>query len=285
MNNWWPYPIEFLPVVRSAGRKLRLVAHAGNACALKYVPPLTLKEQQLPLPKECIFILGRVLDQGVKHFEIPKNMREPLDQIAINLKVREYTQPFPAVVVKCGDEYHFVVVERNRLFISTHAARNGITTLDYMSCCDPEAVLEDRLNAPNVMDHVQGKVIATDEFYRQHRFRATLNFLLVCSMEGVLGQRTKIPKHFKSNTVRRKLAGNTYKPQNIGLLRERYGTPQNPAPHLQGIGKRPHWRRAHWRRVAVGKGRIDRELRFFPAMFIHRELIGGLDSTDTNYKV
>lgn len=32
---------------------------------------------------------------------------------------------------------------------------------------------------------------------------------------------------------------------------------------------RPHWRRGHWRRVAVGKGRTDREYRFIKPVFVN----------------
>ncbi len=53
--------------------------------------------------------LSAILAEGPKLFEIPGDMVADLNQIDIPLSFDEYCQPFPALIVKCGNEYQYVV--------------------------------------------------------------------------------------------------------------------------------------------------------------------------------
>lgn len=203
MYPWWPkvMPVELAPVFRTLGRKARY----GELTVLTDVPaglsnhsrPLTfggdlsLKEQGLlrRTPGEIAFLLGKVLADGVKYFEIPSGF-EALNEIEIPLSVRDYVQPFPAVVVKADKEHHLVVQDSSSLFIGTFDDTMLTGNCEWLNMFSPERSIESYLTDQLVVAGLPGMdcsvVLHEPEALNHHRFRATLNFLLICTMEGVL---------------------------------------------------------------------------------------------------
>jgi hypothetical protein len=213
---------------------------------------------------------------------------QAMEEIELPLKVADYVQPFPSLVVKTGGEYHFVLVERHVLRIGAFTTKG-----EYESCTmmNLERTIESYLGDPKVIttipldDHREAHVMRHEpEMIPAHRFRATLNFLLLCTMEGVVAEKVKLPEHLKRNPIARLAKPQLYRPQDIELLRKRYDRDVRPEDSGTGTPNRPHWRRAHWRRARVGVGHNERRLVFVRACFIHKELMGGsFENTAATY--
>lgn len=301
MFPWWPktLPFDLIPVFRSLGRK----AVYGDAttrddlpaCISNVTRPLTfgddlsLKEQGLlrRCPSDVVYLLGRVLADGVKYFEIPSDF-QALNEIEISLSVKDYVQPFRSVIVKAGEEYHLIAHGSSSLCIGAFDPGGNV---DWANMFGAERSIESYLTDPLIVTSIPktdySAVVHAPDGMKHHRWRATLNFLLICTMEGVLSCETKVPSRLKRHHLARLAKPNVYRPQNIELLKRQYSSAIKPheVGDIVGSMKRPHWRRAHWRRVAVGVGRTERQLRFIRASFIHKDLIRAVDDTTSTYKV
>ena len=307
MFPWVPrhIPADFIPVFRTLGRKMKWADHTHIRTDLPdfisnvtrqmcFGDNLSLKEQQLLRYSDPtnVYCLGKVLADGVKMFELPSDFLA-LDEIEIPLMVRDYAQPFPAVVVKSADEYHFVVNESETLIIGTYSHTQKAGDFEFSTMMDPNRKIESYLTDSMILngkaDNPILKITNEPDAFRRHRFRATLNFLLLTMLEGIVEKPTPgIPKHLKTNPISRLAKPRVYVPQNIEVLKTRYSAavrPEGISSEQPGLIKRPHWRRAHWRRVPVGVGRTERRLTFIRASFIHKELVGALDKTKSVYKV
>lgn len=301
MFPWWPkhIPINLIPVIRSIGRKLKMgsvertkdESPSKFECRVAIEPnaPLSLKEQMLwdLCRNEELLALSQVLADGVKLFEMPPQF-DAMNEIAIPLKIPEYVQPFPAVVVKNHDDFHFVTATQGTLMIGTYVKRGVYESSTMM---DSEKTIDFYLSCPEIittighLDGTEAKTLAFEpETFAKRRFRATLNFLLLCMNEPLTAEKTKLSKHLKRLPVARIARPTVYRPQQIELLRKRYDQDVRCEESGTGSPNRPHWRRAHWRKARVGVGRTGLRLVFVKACFIHRDSLGEpLENTSSTY--
>jgi hypothetical protein len=294
--NWFPpeIPKDLVPAIRRLGKRgLRYVEFPGGPKELhpggfvfRNLNDLTMAERRAlsRIPPALLNPLAAILADGPKLFEIPPEMVDDLNQIAIPLAVRDYCQPFPACVVRSGDEYHLCLVVEGRPLIV--AANNGVT--DSIGMLKQDATVEDYLGGSSVWYHGLGgmaKAQDADEVIAPHRFRATLNFLLLLMAGGFQKEPSRQYKQRRKHAGTSKhLVPELYKPQNIKLWQTRLIDANHPKGEGTGSKKSPHWRRAHWRRVAVGKGRVQRELRLIPAVLVNQDHLS-VDTAETSYVV
>jgi hypothetical protein len=291
--NWFPsdIPTDLVPAIRRLGKRgLRYFEmhnvpkeiHPGGF-VFRNLDDLTLAEQRAiaMITPPLLHALAAILADGPKLFEIPPEIIDDLNEIAIPLAVKDYCQPFPACVVRSGDEYHYCLVVEGRPLIIT--CNNGI--IDFIGMMNQDATVEDYLSGSSVWYHGLGVGVRfndSDEVIAPHRFRATFNFLLMLMAGGFteVTERKRTNKR-RQNTPAKHLVPKKYRPQNINLWQKRLIDATCPEVG-HGSKKSPHWRRAHWRRVAVGQGRTCRELRLIPAVLVNKDHLT-TDVANTEY--
>ena len=289
--NWWPkkiIPLEMVSAIRRLGKRgiafRQLnddetgIGLASGTIDFVNLANLTLAEKQAKadIRHALLTSLAAVLAEGPKLFVIPPDLIDDLNQIDIPLKVEDYSQPFPAVIVKSDEEYHFAINVDKRLQLAT---MNG-HILDFVGFMDSNKPIEHNLSAPDVWHRgpdFMFRMADAESVHGPHRFRATLNFLLLV-MAGGFTQETqrkltnKPKKH--STTGTKHLITKKFVPQKINLWRKRVIDANNPkGSDGSGTKKSPHWRRAHWRRVATGAGRTNRELRLIAACLVNKKCL------------
>ena len=301
---WFPncIDIELIPAIRSLGKSgISVVVNEngqnGLQCSYSFgKTPETLNEKIAfrGISDDLLLVLTAVLAEGPKMFVVPTEMVDDLQKIEIPLKVSDYTQPFPAVIVKNQDEYHFVVHLNGRLFFLT--AINGV-----IDCCrllHSEEKIERYLVPGTLLSLPFGDTMTAQwkldvDVNAEHRFRSTLNFLLMVTAGGFVrqvsphGQRTRRNKSPQARYTEPEM----FAPQDVALWRDRIIAANRrdedaAAADSQGTesNKRVHWRRAHWRRVATGEGRTQRELRLIPCCLVNkRHLTEGDDPSQSEY--
>ena len=280
--NWFPseIPTDLVPAIRRLGKRgLRYIEvhhcpkeiHPGGF-NFRNLDNLTLDERRAiaTITPALLNALAAILADGPKLFEIPAEVIDDLNEIAIPLAVKDHCQPFPACVVHSGDEYHYCVVVEGRPLIVT--CNKGVA--DLIGMMNQDATIEEYLGGSSVWYHGQGvmaKMHDADEVIAPHRFRATLNFLLLLMAGGFneVTERKRTNKR-RRDTPAKYLVPKKYRPQNINLWQKRLIDATCPEGG-HGSKKSPHWRRAHWRRVAVGHGRTGRELRLISAVLVNKD--------------
>lgn len=235
---------------------------------------------------DVAYVLGRTLADGPKIFKMPGDLLDGLNQIEIPLAVKDFSPPFPTCIVEHPNgEYHFVVFKDDQLSIMVFLDSGGC---DWQNMLIPDRLIEDYFHTGVIYEHhsvPQGDLqipIATDDQFICHRFRATLNFLLLATAEAQFSvQRVPSKHHRKLTHIQKAACPDVYVMQNIKMFQPRTQTALT-LPH-QGGTKRPHLRRSHWRRVPVGKGRTDRKLTLFPWTFVNKARLSDPDSAKTSY--
>jgi hypothetical protein len=296
MHPWLPKQIDpnLIPAIRSLGKRGTTIAehrpilgrpsasfHFGGATTL------TLAEQRATdkLANPLLVTLGAILAAGPKLFVIPDDMIDDLNQIEIPLAVKDYSQPFPAVIVKSGQGYHYVCVIEGRIVCATVTADS---LLDFTTFFVLDAPIEKNLSDKTCLvttDLPGGRAMAalsTADFLAPHRFRATLNFLLLVTAGGFVVEKARQRPKTKHGHTAKHTDPTIYKPQDIDLWRKRLIDANHPSGEKTGGSKTPHWRRAHWRRVAVGAGRVGRELRLIKACLVNKDKLA-TDPADSEY--
>lgn len=294
---WWPSTVDadLISAIRSLGKRGITAKDIGvgplglKQCRFSFgdATPLSLSETKAKrlVNQTVLFTMASVLASGPKLFVVPPDIIDDLNQVDIPLKVKDYSQPFPAVIVKSEEEYHLVCVIDGRLLCLTV---NGTVT----DCCtflDLDRTIESYMSNPTgtktqPLSDGRAIVFRTDEDYAsEHRFRATLNFLLLVTAGGFTIVKERTTTHNKHKKSPGKYTDpQIFKPQNINLWRKRLIDANFPSGEATGSHKSPHWRRAHWRRVAVGVGRTGRELRLIKATLVNKGKLTG-DPSEGEY--
>ncbi len=302
---WFPKWIdpELIPAIRSLGKQVKIerqqqiVDHplkTPHVLAITCPKPTTLNERRVLQRYEMfsVCMLGKLLADGPKLFKIPHELIDDLNQVEIPLLVDDYSQPFPAVIVQSGSEYHYVYHEKNVGLVCATMQPDGY--VDWFSLSDPALEIESKISEHKSLWHVNhGNAEAIFQVdgscIESHRFRATLNFLLLVTAGGFAKQKlSKGNKQKNRNDKSRYAIPDTFVPQDIDLWRTRLKNANHPHDHTEGTGtkKRPHWRRAHWRRVVVGVGRTGRRLSLIPARLINKKFLNqAADPAESEYMV
>lgn len=307
MFSWWPRSLstELILPLRSLGRKnLRMGPRSaapvgrligGTTEDQRYVQTLlgrsiiwngqqSLAEQRLNRISDPLrFVLARILADGPKLFVMPTGMEKSLNQMEIPLQVKEFFPPFPATIVQRENgDYHFVVQNEETLTLAVMLPGNQCDTATMFS---EDRTIESYLNDDRRTEdrgNFKGltvQAIIKDNQFAEHQFRATLNFLLLATMQGVLSKGYQAqPRLVSGNPILKRTNPELFIPQNLELFRRCSASATTPEPEHVGSAKRPHFRRAHWRRVAKGVGRTERELRLIRCCFVNRERLANPDS-------
>lgn len=233
------------------------------------------------------FSLARTLADGPKVFKMPADLVAGLNEIEIPLVVKEFAPPFPTTIVEQPNgKYHFVVFKDGGLSVLTF---NDDGSCDWSNMLKSDRQIEDYLNDEFIYEHHRVPagdlqvVRERDDLFNRHRFRATLNFLLLATLEAQFCvRRLNSTRRRRLSHVERVACPDVYHFQNIKLFQPRTQAALQSAPH-QGGTKRPHLRRSHWRRVPTGKGRIDRKLTLIPWAFVNKRRLSDPDLAKTNY--
>lgn len=292
--NWLPsiIPQELVSACRRLGKR-GLQYIGGNALAFANQDDITAAEQHLKdtVATPLLMAVSSVLAQGPKLFVIPPDLIDDLNQIEIPLKVSDYAQAFPSIIVKSNDEYHLCVYQENRLLLVTVNDH----VVDMCGLSNPDRTVESYLSdTALVIDTSEeglalryANAIPADKMFTAHRFRGTLNFSLLVVAGGFKRDKQtgrQYKERRKQNGPIKHIVPEIYKPQNIDLWQTRLSNANHPKRDGTGSKKTPHWRRAHWRRVPVGKGRSLRELRLIPAVLVNKDHLS-VDIADTSYVV
>lgn len=288
--SWFPkcIDIELIPAIRSLGKSgISLVVSDKDQNNLKGrfafgKTPETLNEVTAykAISTELLMVLSAVLAEGPKMFVVPTDMVDELQKIDIPLRLSDYAQPFPTVIVKNQDEYHFVVHLNGFLIVLTII--DGI-----VDCClwlNRDAIIESYLVPGTLLSLPVSETMTANwqldvDVNAEHRFRSTLNFLLMVTAGGFVRQASPKGKRTRRNKSQqaRYTEPEMFMPQDLALWRDRIVAANRmdqdtsaADSQLLGSSKRVHWRRAHWRRVATGEGRTQRELRLIPCCLVNR---------------
>jgi hypothetical protein len=289
--SWLPavIPQNLVPACRRLGKRGLRYHDERRAIGFADLHDMSLAEQRLrsTISQPLLMAVSAVLAQGPKLFIIPPDVIDDLNQVDIPLKVADYSQPFPAIIVKSNDEYHFCVAVERRPVIVT--CNDGI--VDYSGMMQLERSIESYLSDDRLVLEFptrNGSVLkpdTADPAFLAHRFRGTINFILLLMAGGFQREPSRQYKmRRKHGGASKRLVPEIYKPQNIKLWQTRLIDANYPKGEGTGSGKTPHWRRAHWRRVAVGKGRVQRELRLMPAVLVNKNHLA-VDMASTSYEV
>jgi hypothetical protein len=304
MFSWWPkiIPIDYVLPLRTLGRKnLRMgkkVEHVatnadlrgGNDSHKEYLSSLfsreTVWDGQLSLAEQeirkrinpcLLFVLARILADGPKLFVMPAGMEDSLNKIELPLAVKDFFPPFPACVVQRENgEFHYVVHSEGTLSL---VVVNGRTT-DVANMFADDRTIESYLSDVRRTQQIGEGIhaIVDDDAFAEHRFRATLNFLLLCTMQGIVSRGPQNnPKLIGGKPHLKHANAELFHPQDIELFRRRSSNATTPNPVPDGSSKRPHFRRAHWRRAAIGTGRGQRELRLIRCCFVNKSKLVSCD--------
>jgi hypothetical protein len=241
---------------------------------------------------DLMFAMAHILADGPKIFKLPAELLHSLNSVDIPLKVRDFAPPFPTtIVVHPNGEYHFVVFKDEMLGVSVYRGKNVV---DLSNMLVPDNTIEAYLQADSIYNHNHLNdgydlmvPMRPDEAYNNHRFRATLNFLLLATMEGqVCVMRADSKRRRAMTREQRAACPEVYevKGQNIKLFQARSAPNEEEwTREHKGGTKRPHLRRAYWSRKAVGPGRTGRRLTFNKWSFVNKHLLGKPDLAGTDY--
>jgi hypothetical protein len=302
MFRWWPkvVPEEVIVPLRSFGRKnlrmgevkVRRTQLVGGTVEdqewadnlvfrpIRWDGELTLAEKRTEVVNPILrFCLARILADGPKLLTIPSGMEGSLNQVEITLPVEDFFPPFPSCIVERENgEYHLVVFDNHSLTVVVPSV-GGEGVTDSFCMYRPDQLIEDYLKNHRWTEDVDlgqaGHLAAirhdNDALWENHRLRATLNFLLLATMQGTLSQgRIAKPRQVRNRPPAKLTNPEIFVPQNIELFKQRSISATTPDPDHPGSPKRPHFRRAHWRRVAVGPGRTGRTLKLIRCSFVNR---------------
>jgi len=231
-----------------------------------------------------IVMMSSILANGVKLFRLPAAFWEPLKHIAIPLTSLEYFQPFPALIVELPNGSFHYVCHRDGLLTVLDCNKDAKGNI---LCVMPGMTIEEYLTpgeSPAWRETENSELaerVVLDEGWQPHRYRATLNFLLLCAAEGILSEgRLSTKREHGVNRITKLANPEVFRPQAITLFREH--SISEADPNAQGPLKRPHWRRLHWRRVPCGVGRCERRLTLIQAVLVNKGKFTG-DLADTEY--
>ncbi|MEI8381653.1 MAG: hypothetical protein WCJ09_16105 [Planctomycetota bacterium] len=239
---------------------------------------------------DVVLALAMALNDGPKQFEMPSVLVPLLNKVEIPLAVRDYAQPFPTCIVKNNSEYH--IVRADETGVHCLVCIGGIK-VDTCGMFQVDRTIESYLSETTMYSHVpiddRREAIYPVEAV-DHRFRATLNFLLMVMAGGFTIQKpTQHDKQQKKTSCVKYTVPDRFEPQDLPLWRVKLANATsgpNATGEPTGIKYRPHWRRAHWRRVAVGVGRVGRELRLIHACLVNRDrLPESADVAESSYSV
>jgi hypothetical protein len=313
MFSWWPKWLseEFIVPLRTFGRRHirwgayyfqnRGVICGGTVEQRKFIEdlgsrpllwdtPLSLAEKMLDaiaIAHRCA--LAKVLADGPKLFRLPAGIEAPLNEVAIPLRVQDYYQPFPAVIVERDNGDHHIVWQQDGCLSVFDLPQDG-HPCDFVLMLKSDRTVESYLNEHRFVQdleipdvHRRVSALRDDADFRQHRFRASLNFLLLCTIEGIVSDgRVAKPRQVRHSAAHKLANPEVFRPQNIHLFRQRSfsaTTPETP-----GSAKRPHFRRAHWARLRAGVGRTEIKLVLRRAAFINKHrLAANTDESDMTY--
>lgn len=245
--------------------------------------PGTLRESNLYRKYELITLLaiGSALAEGPKLFVLPEEMREALDQIEIPIRVSDFAMPFPACIVRSGQiegRLMYGVFDEGKC--NYVFCRDTAQTVESF-CSDKENyrfIYKDSKKPIGIKDSsLYGKM-------QSHRFRATLNFLLILTAGGFNIVKPSLRQRQRYKNQQKYTVPTTFAPQDLDLWRKTVISATAETGTGTGSRKRTYWRRAHWRRVAVGQGGTGRELRLIAATLVNQELLVG-DVPESRYTV
>jgi len=287
---WFPLDHSLIPTLADLGRKrLRYVGPFNKGADGRYSTHLewdgTLSMTQMSLVQtridvqELVVILATILGNGTKKFRMSKEMQDRFEQIEIPMTSAEIAIPFPGCIVELPDGgCHLVAHNREEGVLAMQSTPlPGSTEIDY-SFIFPHETIESVFRQKVISDwrHQEHRPlrIALDDF-PGHRFRATINFLMWLTMEGVVAERrtvvsNKMPHKFRSAIPR------LYQPQKVSLFRSHYESSDAKCVGAgDGSPKRPHWRRMHWRHIPCGQGRSERKLTLIESTFVNKSKFAG----------
>lgn len=282
MFSWWPKHVStgWIAPLRTLGKKnVRygelFYDEKGAHRDLIWDGKLSLSETvcMKVLYNSLLMCLSRMMVDGPKLFVVPKQIEAALNDIEITLAVKDFHPPFPACVIQHPNgEYHYFVFDNQTLFICTFLADG---CCDYIGMLLPDEIVESYFTGyKNTKYDEFGKVSnGVDAAFVRHRFKATLNFLLLATMQGIIsrGHLAK-PRLVRNNPELKAINPEIYEPQNIKLFCEKsISATATPEGCGSSGGKRPHWRRAHYRHVPCGPKRAQRKLVLIPHLFINRK--------------
>lgn len=253
---------------------------------------------------------SRLLADGPKIVQPTAEQCETLAHVDLNLKFRDYEQPFPAFVVEVPVELRRQLTKEHsftcpRFVIPFHdrandfltvlcsrgvgEVRGGVFTVFSRNMLDD--TMEDslrRVNGDSGPDYEQAMVL--------ERIALNLSLLLTCygfHDDGPVDPNAfeKQSKLAKSKSERkqqraRRLLDSSFK--RISLNQEVRFVNKVGITSATGDGhgslKSPHWRRGHFRRARVGVGRSETRLTFVRPSFINAQHFDG-DRADTQYRI
>ncbi|QDU94127.1 hypothetical protein [Lignipirellula cremea] len=252
-----------------------------------------------------VLAYSKLLANGPKVVRPTSEQCEALSHVDLNLKFREYEQPFPVFIVeipaayrvKLTDEYHFPCprfvipyYDRELPFLAV-LADGGKTNECVFTVFSPsltETEMEVGLasrNGQDGNDYSQAIVLE----------RIAINLSLLLTRYGFQNDG---PLDSKAVAKQKKLLGgkSVRKAKRARRLLDASMTCISLSQDVQFVGKAgvsdgstgtgskktPHWRRGHFRHQRVGPGRCESRLTFIPPILINSESFVG-ELADTEY--
>jgi hypothetical protein len=225
--------------------------------------------------------LGRALVGGPKVFRPSYAQCLALEQVAIDLTLNDYQQPYEVMLIEFPPQYiaerespSIAVVHRDPLYLLAYMKHKGRDSLCFSSSINLplERLFTETARTPTTV------AITSD----RPAFRVALNACLILSRYAHrlsdLGSRAV----FRENLERRRRRGDRTPlrmPQELTLVQHiDFHVEDRQASSVSqgetGTSVQPHWRKGHWRRQAFGAGWGQHRLVFIRPVLVN----GHLDS-------
>lgn len=248
--------------------------------------------------------LGEMVVDGVKLFRPSAEQCSAMEQVEINIPIRDYRQPYPAMVIEFPREYRESLTARTgrkdvpRFVIVRHHEQQAA----FFSGCSferhspnspghaPELTyfFQDRPEFATVEDALNTHVCQTDaeSVISESMTRVAMNLCLLLTQYPTRTGPSS-PDTYRKAVDRRDAPGakgeaNRFEAANhvhvVSLqqdiiVRE---TRSSPGPH-EPTGRQmpPHWRKGHWRRQRYGAGREQVKTVFIRPVFVRSDAFTG----------
>lgn len=288
---WFPLDHSLIPTLADLGKKrLRYVGpferqpDGRHSVHLAWDGKLTQKQYLLTHARtdlqEQVVVLSTILGSGTKCFRMTTAMQEQFAHIEIPLTSAEISIPFPGCIVDRPDgRFHLVAHDRNEGVLAIQSTpAPGSSEFEFSFLLSHQTIEDafraDTISVWNADSDKPHRIEAPD--FPNHQFRATINFLMWLTTQGVAAEKrtvvsNKMPHHYRTAIPR------LYRPQQVQLFRPRYESDDSAG---DGTSKRPHWRRMHWRHIPCGKGKAERKLALIESTFVNKDkFVGDLATT------
>jgi hypothetical protein len=225
----------------------------------------------------CFHFCAEIRRSGVKVFRPSLQQCVALEHVAIDLKLAEYRQPYPAIIVEYPHDYAAMRQIKFPFSICYHGNEMLMVWRRHDELMDDTLVssIKDRTIEDALGTRLEGSFC---ELPCKEATRAAINCCLILSNYPIETHNLLRADLVRANRERARRDGRHYlPPQELTLIQhidfhEESSEPEHPTGLQLGDSRhrsKAHWRKGHWRRQPVGPGRQQMKLIFIKPILVN----------------